>query len=275
MEHVTFSAGSRVRPAEPGSSGEGGLLHSPVQACADRLAKEGHFLGGPPEHFDAVGRHQLVTLLEQGLTPSHKVLDVGCGCLRGGYWFIHFLDAGCYFGIEPNVAMLDLGRKEVVGEDVIRTKRPSFSNRDDFDFSTFGQKFDFVVARSVWTHAAPSQVELMLDQFLANSTRHAVFLTSYLPATSDKPQYAGKEWVGRSHVSATPGVVTYRLNWISELCVARGLVVRELEHNILNQTWLRIGRDHGDAGIDRRDAREAPRGQLRRFLARNFLTRRA
>jgi SAM-dependent methyltransferase len=248
-------------------------LHSSIQACADQLAKEGHFLGGAPEHFDAVGRHQLITLLEQGLMPSHKVLDVGCGCLRGGYWCIHFLDAGCYFGIEPNESMLEIGRKQIVGEDVIGAKRPSFSNRDDFDFSTFGERFDFVVARSIWTHAAPSHIELMLDQFLANRTADAVLLTSYLPATPKRPQYSGKEWVGRSHTSTEPGVVCYSLDWISEQCAARGLVVRELEHNILRQTWLRIGRDHGDAGIDHRSPRKAPVEQLRRFLYRSLLAR--
>jgi SAM-dependent methyltransferase len=248
-------------------------LRSSIQACADRLAKEGHFLGGPPEHFDAVGRHQLVTLLEQGLMPSHKVLDVGCGCLRGGYWCIQFLNAGCYFGIEPNDAMLELGKKQIVGDDVIRAKRPSFSNRDDFDFSIFGEKFDFVVARSVWTHAAPSQIALMLDQFVASRTENAVFLTSYLPATPDKPQYAGKEWIGRSHASATPGVVTYGLDWVSELCAARGLVVRELEHNILNQTWLRIGRDQGDAAVGQRSSHKAPMAQRLRSLCRKVLGR--
>jgi len=248
-------------------------LRSSIQACADRLAQEGLFLGGPPEHFDAVGRHQLVTLLEQGLMPSHKVLDVGCGCLRGGYWCIHFLDAGCYFGIEPNEAMLDVGKHQIVGEELIRTKRPSFSTRDDFDFSTFGVKFDFVVARSIWTHAAPEQIERMLDQFLANKTEDGVFLTSYLPATAGKPQYAGKQWVGRSHTSATPGVITYRLDWVSDLCAARGLVVRELEHNILNQTWLRIAHDHGNAETGYRRARQEPMGQLRRFLSRKVLAR--
>lgn len=132
------------------------VLRSSIQARADRLAKEGYFLGGPPEHFDSVGRRQLITLLKQELMPSHKVLDVGCGCLRGGYWCTQFLDPRCYFGIEPNNSMLEIGRKQIVGADMMRAKCPSFSNRDDFDFSTFGDKFDFVVARSIWMHAAPS-----------------------------------------------------------------------------------------------------------------------
>jgi SAM-dependent methyltransferase len=216
----------------------------------------------------------LVTLLEQGLVPSHKVLDIGCGCLRGGYWCIQFLDAGCYFGIEPNEPMLEMGKRQIVGEDLIRAKRPTFSTRDDFDFSAFGEKFDFVHPRSVWTHAAPSQIELMLDQFSANRTEDAVFLTSYLPATPTKPQYSGKDWIGRSHTSATPGVVTYRLDWVDELCAARGLVVRELDHNILNQTWLRIGRDQGEIKIDRRNPGNGPLAQLRRLLPGNVLARR-
>lgn len=113
----------------------------------------------------------------------------------------------------------------------------------------------------------------MLDKFLANRTNDAVFLTSYLPATPNKPQYSGKEWVGRSHTSAKPGVVTYSLDWISELYAARGLVVRGLEHNILNQTWLRIGHDHGETAVDRRSSRKASMARLRQLLYRNVLVR--
>jgi hypothetical protein len=57
---------------------------------AERLAKE-TFLGGPVRDFERVGRLQLITLLRSGLYPQSKVLDLGCGCLRGGYWLTHFL----------------------------------------------------------------------------------------------------------------------------------------------------------------------------------------
>ena len=59
------------------------------------------FLGGPTKFIEIVGRLQLIILLKEGLYPDSKVLDIGCGCLRGGYWLIHFLNPNCYFGIEP------------------------------------------------------------------------------------------------------------------------------------------------------------------------------
>ena len=66
---------------------------------ASRLTADGIFLGGPAELFETAGRKMLITLLSEGLTPTSKVLDIGCGCLRAGYWLIHFMDRGCYFGI--------------------------------------------------------------------------------------------------------------------------------------------------------------------------------
>lgn len=217
-------------------------MQSILQKRADHLSTEGHWLGGPPQFFDAVGRHQLITLLRQGLMPSHKVLDVGCGCLRAGFWLLHFLDEGCYFGIEPNEAMLQLGKAEVAGDKLINDKAPHFSNRDDFDFSCFGETFDFILARSIWTHAAPWQIGLMLEQFSSHSVPSGVLLASYLPATKDQPQYTGKDWVGRSNVSSQPGMVTYEFDWIAEQCANRGLTVRELQQNMLRQVWLRIDR---------------------------------
>jgi hypothetical protein len=54
--------------------------------------------------FDCVleiaGRLQFAMLIREGVYPSSKVLDIGCGCLRGGYWLIHFLGS---FGLEPRV----------------------------------------------------------------------------------------------------------------------------------------------------------------------------
>jgi hypothetical protein len=56
-----------------------------------------------------VGRNQLSILLRNGLIFDSRVLDVGCGVLRAGYWLIHFLDPDCYFGIEPNRVILTAG----------------------------------------------------------------------------------------------------------------------------------------------------------------------
>lgn len=138
------------------------------------------FLGGHPKLFETAGRIQLIVLLKEGLYPSSKVLDIGCGCLRGGYWLIHFLNSGCYYGLEPNEAMIETGLREFVEPSISEYKKPRFSNNDDFDFSVFNETFDFFVARSIWSHASKVQIERMLDSFLLSSHEESTLRASKL-----------------------------------------------------------------------------------------------
>ncbi len=213
---------------------------SPLQKRAQSLVKTGIFLGGPPRIFHSVGCNQFVTLLERGLLPHHTVLDVGCGCLRAGYWLIHFLDRGKYFGIEPNTTMLDLGINQIVQKDVIEAKQPHFSNNADFDFQVFGTKFDYVVARSIWTYAAPQQITTMLDQFAKCAKPTSIFLTSYIMAELPAEQYTGTTWAGKSHESDEAAIVRYTPDWIVEVCRERGLEAREVPTKIRPQIWVQI-----------------------------------
>jgi SAM-dependent methyltransferase len=210
---------------------------------ADAMAAEGVFLGGPPQVFEVAGRRLLATLLHEGLSPSSRVLDIGCGCLRGGYWLIHFLDAGGYFGIEPNVGMLDAGLRVLLEPGLAEAKGPRFDTNSSFDLTVFDTTFDFVVARSIWTHASKAHIETMLDGFLKVANPEAVFLTSYLPASIFKGDYKGGNWVGISHESKTAGMVRHRFKWIRTACDVRGLSAVELTArplNFGNQTWIRI-----------------------------------
>jgi SAM-dependent methyltransferase len=80
----------------------------------ETLRQQGIFSGGPPQLFESAGRLQLATLVREGLYPYSRLLDVGCGCLRAGYWLIRLLDPGCYYGIEPNTKMLQAGIEQVM-----------------------------------------------------------------------------------------------------------------------------------------------------------------
>jgi SAM-dependent methyltransferase len=217
-----------------------------LREVGQMLHSEGIFTGGPPEHFEIAGRLQLATLLREGVYPQSKVLDVGCGCLRGGYWLIHFLDRGRYFGIEPSAFMLQKGIQHVLEPEVREEKQPRFDSNDSFDFSVFGEKMDVVLARSIWTHASKAQVQTMLDGFAANSSPEAFFLTSYLPASfwsRRKRDYQGDQWKGKSHQSSEPGLVCHSFRWIKEQVEARGMFVRQLPDLIFNrQHWLSISR---------------------------------
>ena len=215
-----------------------------LQYIGEQIHSQGIFTGGPLELFDQAGRLQFYTLVREGLSPYSKLLDVGCGCLRGGYWLVRLLESDCYFGIEPNQPMLQAGVAHCLTPELQTLKRPRFDTNDRFDFSVFGTQFDAIVARSIWSHASKQQIQVMLDGFLANTNPAAFFLVSYLPAVWYRPRqrdYEGNKWVGRSHECDRPGLVHHRRNWIDRECQTRGLRVQQLDDPPFNsQYWLKI-----------------------------------
>ncbi len=117
-----------------------------TQKRGERLAKKISFLGCGVHRFEKTGRTQLGVLIRHGLNPWSRLLDIGCGALNGGYWAMHFLDPGCYFGIEPNKEMFEAGAEIIPEPDLFATKSPRFDHNDQYDFSVFGVEFDFFYA---------------------------------------------------------------------------------------------------------------------------------
>jgi hypothetical protein len=218
-------------------------LPASLHERAQRMAARAGFLGVPLEEFEEEGRLQLATLLRLGLRPDSKLLDLGCGCLRGGYWLIHFLEPGGYCGIEPRRDRVEAGLAELLEPGLAGRKRPRFDFNPDFDCAMFGERFDVFLARSIWTHASKPQIRRMLDGFLRHGAPGAVFLASYLPAGAAGPDYQGASWVGTSHECDTPGVVRHSLAWIEAECAERGLEVRERPADDYGgQRWLVVRR---------------------------------
>lgn len=202
------------------------------------------FLGVPRHSFEAGGRAQLVRLLQHGLLPESKLLDIGCGCLRVAYWLIRFLDADGYCGIEPARRRVELGREYLFEPGELESKRPRFDTNAELDTSVFGERFDYFLAGSIWTHCSKRQLETTLDGFLANTAPNGVFLASYLPAAGPDDDYLGEGWVGTSHESTTPGVIHHDLDWIEAACRRRGLRPTRLPGlDCDSQLWLRVERE--------------------------------
>lgn len=204
------------------------------------------FLGVPLETFEQAGREQLIALLENGLRPESRVLEIGCGCLRIAYWLVRFLEPGGYCGIEPAQQRVAYGLRYLFKTDELERKRPRFDFNAEFNTSVFGQRFDFFLARSIWTHASKPQIESMLNSFTRDTEENGVMLASYLPAQSAKDDYRGNSWVGTSHESNVPGVIRHRLDWIEDQCRARSLQVDRVPGiDCDSQFWLTISRRAG------------------------------
>lgn len=101
--------------------------------------------------WEEMGKLQFDYLVKEGLKPEHRLLDVGCGSLRGGVHFIKYLEKGRYFGIDINKSLLDAGRGELkrIG---LEGRKPVLIQTDSFSLEPLGVKFDYVLAQSVFTH---------------------------------------------------------------------------------------------------------------------------
>ncbi|MBP0459363.1 class I SAM-dependent methyltransferase [Streptomyces montanisoli] len=101
----------------------------------------------------ALGAMQYEYLLGHGLSPAHRMLDIGCGNLRAGWRFIDHLDSGNYYGIDISPDIL-ISAKQTLTRFHLQDKVPHLTLTQDLtlDFLPAGH-FDVVHAHSVFSHS--------------------------------------------------------------------------------------------------------------------------
>jgi hypothetical protein len=216
---------------------------SPSEVARALAGNEGGESAGPHQLFEAVGRDALLTLVEAGLDPSRRLLDFGCGVLRLGYWLIRFLDPDRYCGIEPKRERVELGKRFALTPELLTFKAPRFAYNSDCDMSVFGERFDFVVARSIFSHTAPGLLRASLASFRESSADGAVMLASYWRASGPHALEGGTlgDQLGDDD-QRFMWLVKYSLPRIAELAEGVGLRVTELTTRppLNRQIWLRF-----------------------------------
>lgn len=184
---------------------------------------------GPKDKYEEIGKHQTEVMKKSGLQSSHKLLDIGCGSLRGGKHLIGYLDRGNYCGIEPNEGLLKKGIKIELDEDIAKDKKPEFNHNNKFDLNVFDCKFDFILAQSIFSHACPEQILKCLKEAEAILNKGGKFVFNYIKGSSD---YTGKIWV-------FPNGCRYTENRMLEFVRKAGLFIEESNFNHPNGlTWL-------------------------------------
>ena len=79
-----------------------------LERSAGKIAagKHRNMIGGK---WEEIGQLQLDFLKTAGMRPDHKLLDIGCGCLRAGVKIIPYLNPYNYFGIDRDKELLNVG----------------------------------------------------------------------------------------------------------------------------------------------------------------------
>lgn len=136
------------------------------------------FVGGL---WDEIGQLQFEFLKSQGLQPGHRLVDIGCGALRGGVHFVRYLEPANYHGLDINASLIAAGRIEL--------ERAGLAGRhvqllvdDGFDVRRFGVGFDYALAVSVFTHLPANMIIRCLRRVADVLTAHGVFYATCFEA---------------------------------------------------------------------------------------------
>lgn len=150
------------------------------ELTSEEIGKKAHreFVGGL---WDELGKLQLEFLIKSGLKPNHKLLDIGCGCLRGGLHYLKYLDVGNYYGLDLNESLIEAGKIEV-DEAGLSHKKPNLIVDDAFMVGAFGETFDFMVSVSLFTHLPFNMIVRCLTRVRENLLPHGVYYSTYFQA---------------------------------------------------------------------------------------------
>lgn len=149
-----------------------------------------HALVGPEDLWEPKRRFQFEFLTSHGLRPQHRLLDIGCGTLRGGLPLIEYLQPGHYTGIEARAAVLEEGRKELT-EAGLTHKQPVLVCASDPAQIELDAPFDFVWAFSVLIHLSDELVDGYLRLVARSLTESGKFYANVMLGERRAAQWQG------------------------------------------------------------------------------------
>jgi cyclopropane fatty-acyl-phospholipid synthase-like methyltransferase len=131
--------------------------------------------------WQEIGQLQFEFLTNKGLQPHHKMLDIGCGTLRGGRYFIKYLNTDNYYGIDISPKAI-ASAKQLVQQEGLSKKSPQLllSQMKDLKFREFsGETFDYFLAQSVFTHLKPEHIKECFENIAHIMHENSVFYFTY------------------------------------------------------------------------------------------------
>jgi len=190
---------------------------------------------GPKENYGLIGAKQFCILVNEGLREQHYLLDIGCGSIRGGKFFISYLQEGHYFGLEPNSDLVNDGiTKELTEYYVLVQKKAHFWFDGSFSLLSFPNKplvFDFILAQSIFSHTSRAQTEKCVRQARLLMNKGSKFLGTWFNGPHNWEKEGWK-----------PGsVVTRPQTYLAKVAEDNGLSFTRLQYkHPSGQTWFRM-----------------------------------
>lgn len=185
----------------------------------ESMKRSGHraVIGGL---WDELGELQFNFLVANGLTPLSKLIDVGCGCLRGGVHFIDYLESGNYFGIDRSAELLEKGYSVELEQAGLTEKLPreNLICNDEFDLGAIAEPADFAIAQSLFSHLPGDDIVLCLKRLAPKIKSGGRFFATFFAAPESHPHSQPLDHPGGIRTFSSRDPYHYRVADIVSLC---------------------------------------------------------
>ncbi len=194
-------------------------------------AAERHARAGAAHLWRMQRAFQIHFLQRMGLATDHRLLDLGCGTLRGGLPLIGFLARQNYTGIDVRADVVEEARRELA-EAGLEQRHPTIEHVPTLEGLDLGLHFDFVWAFSVLMHLEDPELETAL----AFAARHL----------APRGRFFANVHLGDGTLGSWSGfpVVARPLDWYAARAAAVGLRTESLGR------LRELGHLSGDRGAD-------------------------
>lgn len=142
--------------------------------------------------WDELGQLQFEFLKHEGLEPRHRLLDIGCGSLRGGVHFVRYLDPGNYFGVDISESLLTAGYEIELRNAGLQERLPrqNLLCTGDFSLDAIPGCFDFALAQSLFTHLTFNRIRQCLERVAPKMNPGGRFYATFFELPESQPAYA-------------------------------------------------------------------------------------
>jgi hypothetical protein len=204
------------------------------------ITKKGHrgYVGGM---WDEIGTLQFDFLLSAGLKPDSHLLDIACGSLRLGVKAIPYLERSHYLGIEKESGLVKAGLEKELDPKVREEKEPNIVISDSFEFEKLGQKADFAIAQSLFTHLPPSLIDLCFKKLSSWLEDDGVFYATFFQTerkidNPEKPHDHGYFAYTRTEMCGIGERNGFASNYIGDWNHPRNQVIVEYRKKLTNRS---------------------------------------
>jgi len=185
-------------------------------------------MNGAAEHYDSRREFQIKFLKQHGLRRDYKLLDVGCGNLRGGIPIIKYLDVGNYYGVDVRKIALDDGKLELK-EKKLLNKKPSLRLIKSFSEIELDVKFDVIWAFSVIFHLSDDILDECLALVAGTLDKDGRFF--FNPNLGKQGEHKKRTWLQFPVVYRT-------MRFYEEKLTRHGLYLWDTGFNKMSSNWL-------------------------------------